>query len=64
MSCGQYSEIPIQPTDQEDLQKLLNAPELAELKTRVRACVHVLSFRRLLGAAIFNCRCFIDIHAR
>jgi hypothetical protein len=32
----QYSEIPIQATDQDDLQKLLNATELAELKTRVR----------------------------
>jgi hypothetical protein len=37
LQCVQYSEIPIQPTDQEDLSKLLNAPELAELKLRVRS---------------------------
>jgi hypothetical protein len=58
MSCGQYSEIPIQPTDQEDLQKLLNAPELAELKTRVRTCVLAQAILRLSGAAIFHCRRF------
>lgn len=50
----QYSELPIQPTDNEDMHKLLNAPELAELKTRVRTRVHARD------AKLFQCFCTLS----
>ena len=40
----QFSEIPIHPTDQDDLSKLLNAADLKELKDRVKSKAFLVPF--------------------